>query len=151
MTPKQTEQFSKLTRIQQAIVTAEIAGTDTHEAYKQAGGKATSGQAVRVAVHRARNNKKVVALMSELKTVAREALDDAIVNRKEALERLSGIVRQRDDDRASMIAIKQLAEMEGWEAVKKTESVVNARHSLDDFYLTTEQKAIIDKALDDFY
>lgn len=147
MTPEQLAEFSKLTRIQQAIVTAELAGADLHDAYRQAGGKAGSDTARRVAVHRARHHPAVVALLATMQTAAQEAMGNALVSRQEALGRLSGIVRNRDDDRASMIAIKQLAEMEGWEAPKKTEATITERQTLADFY-TDEQIEEVDRMFD---
>ncbi|MFI0489833.1 MAG: hypothetical protein ACH344_11390 [Yersinia sp. (in: enterobacteria)] len=147
MNTEQLTEFAKLTRIQQAIASAELAGTDLRDAYRQAGGKASSDAACRVAIHRARHHPAVVAILATMKTKAQKSMEKAVVSRTEALERLSSIVRNREDDRASMIAIKQLAEMEGWEAPKKTETAVTERLALADFYTDT-QIADLDRLAD---
>jgi phage terminase small subunit len=170
LTEEQKALFDALTRLQKKFVTCLLNGDRQAEAYRNAGGKA-KGEGVHSKAAVMVRNGNVQAF---LKSVQYEAINEAIMTRTEALERLSKMGRTSLTDiaefRNSMIgedeegqpvfqaswsfrdsalqdpeamaavaelttgkdgiklkmhdpkiAIKQLGEMQGWEAPKKTE------------------------------
>ncbi|MEX3170785.1 terminase small subunit [Serratia quinivorans] len=170
LTDEQKALFDALTRLQKKFVTCLLNGDRQAEAYRNAGGKAKGDGVHSKAVQIVRNSK----VQAFLKSVQYEAINEAIMTRTEAMERLSKMGRTslRDiaDFRNCLIgedeegqpvyqaswsfrdsalqdpeamaavaelttgkdgiklkmhdpkaAIKQLGEMIGWEAPKKTE------------------------------
>lgn len=170
LTEEQKALFDALTRLQKKFVTCLLNGDRQAEAYRNAGGKAKGDGVHSKAVQIVRNSK----VQAFLKSVQYEAINEAIMTRTEAMERLSKMGRTslRDiaDFRNCLIgedeegqpvyqaswsfrdsalqdpeamaavaelttgkdgiklkmhdpkaAIKQLGEMIGWEAPKKTE------------------------------
>lgn len=170
LTAEQQQLFDALTPLQKRFVTWIIKGKNQTDAYRKSGGKA-KGDNLRKAAHQLATNIDVEAF---LRSVQQEAINDAIMTRTEALERLSkmgrtsiadiadfsnSIVGEDENgqpvfqavwsfknsalqDPAAMStiselttgkdgiklkmhdpksAIKQLAELQGWEAPKKTE------------------------------
>lgn len=171
LTADQQQLFDALTPLQKRFALAIIKGKNQTDAYKAAKGKAKTPEAIRNSASQIFTNLGVQAF---LKSVQGEIVDEAIMNREEALKRLSkmgrtsiadiaefsnSIVGEDDDgnpvfqavwsfkdsalqdpDAMSAIselttgkdgiklkmhdpkaAIKQLAEMQGWDAPKKTE------------------------------
>jgi phage terminase small subunit len=170
LTKEQKALFDALTKLQQRFVTQVMKGKNQTDAYRKAGGKA-KGDNLRKAAHSIATNCDVSAFLN---SVQQEAINDAIMTRIEALERLSKMGRTSLTDIAEFrncqigededgqpvyqaswsfkdsalqdagamaavaelttgkegiklkmhdpkVAIKQLGEMQGWEAPKKTE------------------------------
>lgn len=170
LTKEQKALFDALTTLQKKVVTHLLNGANQTEAYRKAGGRA-KGDGERSKANQIVTNRNVQAF---LKSVQYEAINEAIMTRTEALERLSKMGRTsltdiaefrncligEDEDgqpvyqaswsfRDSALqdteamaavaelttgkdgiklkmhdpkaAIKQLGEMQGWEAPKKTE------------------------------
>lgn len=170
LTKEQKALFDALTKLQQRFVTQVMKGKNQTDAYRKAGGKA-KGDNLRKAAHSIATNCDVSAFLD---SVQQEAINDAIMTRIEALERLSKMGRTSLTDIAEFrncqigededgqpvyqaswsfkdsalqdagamaavaelttgkegiklkmhdpkVAIKQLGEMQGWEAPKKTE------------------------------
>lgn len=170
LTEEQKALFDALTRLQKKFVTCLLNGDRQADAYRNAGGKAKGDGVHSKAAVMVRNGN----VQAFLKSVQYEAINEAIMTRTEALERLSKMGRTSLTDiaefRNSMIgededgqpvfqaswsfrdsalqdpeamaaiaelttgkdgiklkmhdpkvAIKQLGEMQGWEAPKKTE------------------------------
>ncbi|MRT14861.1 terminase small subunit [Enterobacteriaceae bacterium RIT711] len=170
LTAEQQHLFDALTVLQKRFVTWILKGKNQTDAYRKAGGKAKA-EGARKAAHAIATNCDVEAF---LRSVQQEVLNDAIMTRTEALERLSKMGRTslmdiaefrncqigedeegqpvfqaswsfrdstlqdpeamsavaelttgKDGIKLKMhdpkVAIKQLGEMQGWEAPKKTE------------------------------
>lgn len=171
LTENQKALFDALTKLQQRFVANLLEGKNQTEAYKAAGGKAKTDDSARAQASRMATFDNVQAF---LKSVQYEAINEAIMTRAEALERLSKMGRTSLTDIAEFrngqigedeegkpvyqaswsfrdsalqdheamaaiaelttgkdgiklkmhdpkAAIKQLGEMMGWEAPKKTE------------------------------
>jgi len=171
LTEEQKALFDALTKLQQRFVIKLLEGKNQTDAYKAAGGKAKTDDSARVQASRMITFDNVQAF---LKSVQYEAINEAIMTRTEALERLSKMGRTSLSDIADFrncligedeegapvyqaswsfrdsalqdpeamaavaelttgkdgiklkmhdpkAAIKQLGEMMGWEAPKKTE------------------------------
>lgn len=167
---EQQHLFDALTALQKRFVTWVLKGKNQTDAYRKAGGKAKS-EGARKAAHAIATNCDVEAF---LRSVQQEVVNDAIMTRTEALERLSKMGRTslmdiaefrnrqigEDEDGQPLFqaswsfrdsalqdpgamnavaelttgkdgiklkihdpkaAIKQIGEMQGWEAPKKTE------------------------------
>lgn len=170
LTAEQKLLFDALTALQKRFVTWILKGKNQTDAYRKAGGKAKA-EGARKAAHVIATNCDVEAF---LRSVQQEVVNDAIMTRTEALERLSKMGRTslmdiaefrncqvgeneegkpvfqaswsfrdsalQDPEAMSAVAelttgkdgvklkmhdpkaaIKQLGEMQGWEAPKKTE------------------------------
>ena len=170
LTTEQQHLFDALTALQKRFVTWVLKGKNQTDAYRKAGGKAKA-EGSRKAAHAIATNCDVEAF---LRSVQQEVVNDAIMTRTEALERLSKMGRTslmdiaefrncqigedeegqpvfqaswsfrdsalqdpeamsavaelttgKDGIKLKMhdpkVAIKQLGEMQGWEAPKKTE------------------------------
>ncbi|WP_413503905.1 terminase small subunit [Serratia grimesii] len=170
LTEEQKALFDALTKLQKKFVTCLLSGDRQAEAYRNAGGKAKGDGVHSKAVQIVRNSK----VQAFLKSVQYETINEAIMTRTEALERLSKMGRTALTDIAEFkncqigkdeegkpvyqaswafrdsalqdpeamaavaelttgkdgiklkmhdpkAAIKQLGEMMGWEAPKKTE------------------------------
>ena len=170
LTEQQKALFDALTKLQKKFVTCLLSGDRQVEAYRNAGGKAKGSGAHSKAAVMVRNGN----VQQFLRSVQYEAINEAIMTRTEALERLSKMGRTslmdiaefrncqigededgqpvfqaswsfrdsalQDPEAMSAVAelttgkegiklkmhdpkaaIKQLGEMQGWEAPKKTE------------------------------
>jgi phage terminase small subunit len=170
LTAEQQHLFDALTALQKRFVTWVLKGKNQTDAYRKAGGKAKA-EGARKAAHAIATNCDVEAF---LRSVQQEVVNDAIMTRTEALERLSKMGRTslmdiaefrncqigededgqpvfqaswsfrdsalQDAEAMSAVAelttgkdgiklkmhdpkaaIKQIGEMQGWEAPKKTE------------------------------
>lgn len=170
LTAEQQQLFDALTALQKRFVTWVLKGKNQTDAYRKAGGKA-KGEGARKAAHSIATNCDVEAF---LRSVQQEVVNEAIMTRTEALERLSKMGRTslmdiaefrncqvgededgqpvfqaswsfkdsalQDPEAMSAVselttgkdgiklkmhdpkaAIKQLGEMQGWEAPKRTE------------------------------
>jgi phage terminase small subunit len=103
MTPAQRELFKKLTPFQKRLAPALMSGLKSLEAYRlaQPTVKNTAASA-RVIVNRTINNKKFVAYMDAMND---DIVSEAIMEREEALERLSLLAR---GSFASMVDFKTI-------------------------------------------
>lgn len=82
--------FDQLTALQQRVCTHVLSGMTQRQAYRLAGGQADSDESADSAVSTMLSNEKVVAFMDAMKE---EAVSDAIMSRKEAMEKLSLLAR----------------------------------------------------------
>lgn len=89
LTEEQKALFDALTRLQKKFVTCLLNGDRQAEAYRNAGGKAKGDGVHSKAVQIVRNSK----VQAFLKSVQYEAINEAIMTRTEAMERLSKMGR----------------------------------------------------------
>lgn len=90
MTPDQKFLFDQLTQLQQRVATNVLAGMTQRQAYIMAGGTAEDEGAMDAIASRMLSDAKVSAFMDAMKE---EAVSDAIMSRKEAMEKLSLLAR----------------------------------------------------------
>lgn len=90
MTPEQKHLFDQLTQLQQRVATNVLAGMSQRQAYIMAGGSAEGDNSIDSYASQLLSNLKVAAFMDAMKE---EAVSDAIMTRKEALEKLSVLAR----------------------------------------------------------
>lgn len=90
LTENQKALFDALTKLQQRFVANLLEGKNQTEAYKVAGGKAKTDDSARAQASRMATFDNVQAF---LKSVQYEAINEAIMTRAEALERLSKMGR----------------------------------------------------------
>lgn len=90
MTPNQKFLFDQLTHLQQGAATNWLAGMTQRQAYRLAGGQAASDDTADVSAHEILTNPRVVAFLDAMKE---EAVNEAVMTRKEALEKLSSLAR----------------------------------------------------------
>ncbi len=91
MTPDQRVLFKKMTPFQKRLAPALLSGLKYLEAYRLAQPSVKNSEAAaRVIVHRTVNSKKVVAFMEAMQG---DIVSEAIMEREEALERLSLLAR----------------------------------------------------------
>ena len=119
LTDKQLELASKLTTLNRKFV-VNLVGTNKsqRQAYVDAGGKAKSDDAQDAAASRMLADVKVKAFYDSLMSTAASS---AVLTREEALEILSSNAKQAEEHRDQHAAIKQLSDMQGWNAPKKSE------------------------------
>lgn len=187
LTEEQKELFDALTLLQQKFATGIIEGLNQTDAYIKAGGR-SKGSTARSKANQIGSNRNVKAFLDSMKEAA---LNDAVMTRQEALERLSKMARTSisdllefgsyeitkddgeqvkqatwcfkdsadiDKDKLSAIsevtagkeglkiklhdpkaAIKQLADLMGWEAPKKTELTGRDGGPIETATLTKEE------------
>jgi len=82
--------FDQLTALQQRVATNVLAGMTQRQAYRLGGGTAETDESADAAVSTMLSNSKVSAFMDAMKE---EAVSEAIMTRKEALEKLSTLAR----------------------------------------------------------
>jgi len=82
--------FDRLTALQQRIATNVLAGMTQRQAYRLAGGQAEDDGVADSSASEILSNPKVSAFMDAMKE---EAVSEAIMTRKEALEKLSTLAR----------------------------------------------------------
>jgi len=131
MTPEQQKLADKCTRLQRDIVINIVTGKmSQRKAYLAAGGKAKTENTQDASVSEILRNPKVKEFYNSLLA---EASTNAVMTRTKALEALTkvantidGVIENHDPKKRSRLpiqgqiaAIKQIAEMEGWEAPKK--------------------------------
>lgn len=90
LTEEQQELFDKLKPLQKEIVINKIEGMSDIDAYKASHGKAKTDSAKRASVSEILSNLNVEAF---LETIQEDRVNDAIMTREEAMERLSRIGR----------------------------------------------------------
>ncbi|QLJ67760.1 terminase small subunit [Serratia marcescens] len=90
LTEEQKALFDALTKLQQKFVMHLLKGKNQTDAYKAAGGKAKTPEGARASASQILTNHNV---QSFLKSVQYEAINEAIMTRTEALERLSKMGR----------------------------------------------------------
>lgn len=91
MTPEQRALFKKLTPFQKRLAPALLSGLKSLEAYRQARPQINNTDAsARVIVHRTAHNKKFSAFIDAMQG---DIISEAIMEREEALERLSNLAR----------------------------------------------------------
>lgn len=86
MTPDQKFLFDQLTQLQQRVATNVLSGLTQRQSYVDAGGRAVGDESIDACASELLSNPKVVAFMDSMKL---EAVSDAIMTRKQALERLT--------------------------------------------------------------
>lgn len=86
MTPDQKFLFDQLTQLQQRVATNVLSGMTQRQAYVDGGGTAVGEESIDASASVLLSNSKVKAFMDAMKL---EAVSDAILTRKQALERLS--------------------------------------------------------------
>ena len=119
LTDKQLDLASKLTTLQRKFV-VNLVGSDMsqREAYIAAGGKAKTPATQDSSASEILSNPKVRAFYDSLMESATSA---AILTREEALQILSINAKLADECRDQHAAIKQISDMQGWNAPKKSE------------------------------
>lgn len=119
LTDKQLELASKLTTLNRKFV-VNLVGSNMsqREAYLAAGGKAKSEASQDTNASRMLSDAKVKAFYDSLMSTAASS---AVLTREEALEILSNNAKQAEEHRDQHAAIKQLSDMQGWNAPKKSE------------------------------
>lgn len=145
MSKEQLRLYSKLTKLQKALCIGVLSGLTQRQAYKQAGGKAKTEQAMDATASEILKRLEVKEFMDSMYA---PQLAEAIMTRDEAMQILSGITRAPlTGSRVRIHAVQQLGRMQGWEAAQK--------HDLTGHILTSEvpltdaQRAVLDKALED--
>lgn len=82
--------FDQLTQLQQRVATNVLAGMSQRQAYIMAGGSAEGNESIDSSASILLSNSKVAAFMDAMKD---EAVSEAIMSRKEAMEKLSVLAR----------------------------------------------------------
>jgi phage terminase small subunit len=82
--------FDQLTALQQRVATNVLSGMTQRQAYRLAGGKAEDDGVADSSASEILSNPKVAAFMDAMKE---EAVSEAVMSRKEALEKLSTLAR----------------------------------------------------------
>lgn len=90
MTPDQKTLFDKLTQLQQRVATNVLAGMSQRQAYYAAGGTATNDESADATCSVMLSDTKVKEFMDCMKA---QAVNNAIMTRQEAMERLSSFAR----------------------------------------------------------
>ena len=90
MTPDQKYLFDQLTQLQQRVATNVLSGMSQRQAYIMGGGSAEGNESIDSSASILLRNSKVVAFMDAMKE---EAVSEAIMSRKEAMEKLSVLAR----------------------------------------------------------
>lgn len=90
MTPDQKALFDKLTQLQQRVATNVLAGMSQRQAYYAAEGKADTDESADSSCSQILSNIKVKEFMDAMKV---QAVNNAIMTRQEAMERLSIFAR----------------------------------------------------------
>jgi len=90
MNKEQKSLFDALTTLQQEIALNSLSGMNDIDSYKNSNGKAKTVTAMEAAVSKLLSNVKVVAFIDAMKAIA---VNDAVMSRKEMLERLSNMAR----------------------------------------------------------
>lgn len=90
MNSEQKFLFDQLTQLQQRVATNVLAGMSQRQAYIMAGGSAEDEGSIDTVASRMLSDIKVSAFMDAMKE---EAVSDAIMSRKEAMEKLSLLAR----------------------------------------------------------
>jgi len=90
MTPEQKFLFDQLTHLQQGVATNWLAGMTQRQAYRLAGGSAEDDAVADSSASEILSNPKVKAFTDAMKD---EAVSEAVMSRKEALEKLSSLAR----------------------------------------------------------
>lgn len=90
MTDEQKELFDKLTPLQQKVATNVVSGMSNIDAYKSAGGKASTQESAEATVSEILRNPKVKSFTDSMK---QEAVKGAVMSRQEMMETLTRLSR----------------------------------------------------------
>lgn len=126
LTKDQQELADKITHLGRMTVINMVSGQmSQRKAYYAAGGQAKTDASADASVARLLGDVRVKAFYDSL---VASSVSSSVMTREQALERLTKIAFD-EDDRNSMQSIKQLCDMQGWEAPKKldTNMVVSGR------------------------
>lgn len=137
MTPEQKALFDGLTRLQQEVALNSIAGMSDIDSYRVSSGKAKKETTMRASVSEILINPNVVLFVDSMKQVR---VNDAVMSRERMLELLTKISDVDSSDLKLMSAgqlselkggfdvklkaMKQLAELAGYDAPSKVETKV---------------------------
>lgn len=141
MSKEQKALFDKLTTLQQEISLNSISGMNDIDSYKNSSGKAVNENTMRASVSEILTNPNVIAFKDSMKA---EVVNSAIMSRERMMEIQTAIADMSAEDLTKMgvgfltemkpgfdvklKAMKQLAELAGYEAPKKIE--VDAKEEL---------------------
>ncbi len=150
MTDEQSELFNKLTPLQKEISLNSISGMNDIDAYKSSKGKAKTELSMKVSVSQILSNLNVSSFIASM---AHNTVNNAIMCRNEMLEDLTTIARVTTSNADNLTletitdskggfdvalkAMKQLAELAGYDAPSKTDltsSDESVGRTLADFY-----------------
>lgn len=118
MTDKQKALFNELTTLQQEISLNSLSGMNDIDSYKASSGKAVTVKAMEASVSQILGNLKVAAFIDEMKEAA---VSDAVMSRREMLERLSNLARVNMSDLITFATIQaknddgQLIQQSTWQ------------------------------------
>lgn len=118
LTEKQLDLASKLTTLNRKFVVNLVSGSSQRQAYLDAGGKAKTDVAQDNCASTMFRNVQVKAFYNSLMEVAESK---AILTREEAMKILTSNAKEAEEHRDQHAAIKQLSDMQGWNAPKKSE------------------------------
>lgn len=90
MTDEQKELFDKLTPLQQKVATNVVSGMSNIDAYRAAGGKASTQESAEATVSELLSNLKVKSFIDSMKL---EAVKGAVMSRQEMMETLTRLSR----------------------------------------------------------
>lgn len=128
LTPKQEALSQELTNLQRLTVLGVVAGKSQRQAYYDAGGKAKNDEAADAIVSRMLSDDKVKAFYDSLiEGVAKES----IMEREEALERLSLMGRTRITDILEFEAVEVATVNKDGEQEIKTETIWRLKDSAE--------------------
>ncbi|MEY8241444.1 MAG: hypothetical protein RPT25_13955 [Cycloclasticus sp.] len=118
LSPEQIELSSKLTALQRKYVINLVGGDlSQRQAYVAAGGKAKTESAQDAAASTMLSNIKVKKFYDSL---INQSASLAVLTRQQALEILTTNANKASECRDQHAAIKQLSDMQGWNAPKET-------------------------------
>lgn len=95
LTQEQKDMFDALSPLQQKVCTNIISGMSDIDAYKEAGGKASTDNSARASVSQLLTNLNVKEFLDSVK---HNAVNSAVMSRQEMLERLSNLARVNMSD-----------------------------------------------------
>lgn len=128
MTPEQEELAKELSDLQRNLVLGVVAGKTQRQAYYDAGGKATSDESADANASKILSMDKVAAFkMSLIKSEVKES----IMEREEALERLSLMGRTRITDILEFEAVEVATVNKDGEQEIKTETIWRLKDSAE--------------------
>lgn len=128
LTPKQAELAAELNQLQIDTVLGVVAGKTQRQAYLDAGGKGSTPESVDAAASKLLSLAKVAAFKAAL---IEEAATDAVLTRREALERLSLISRTRITDVLDFETVQVETIGKDGEPETKTETIWRMKDSAE--------------------
>lgn len=144
MSKEQAKLFAKLTKLQKDLCLGILTGMTKRGAYKQAGGKARSDNAMDESISTMLKNAGVKAFMDSMYA---KQLSEVKMERDEALQILAEITRApMAQSKTRIQAVRQMARMEGWEAAQKFD--IHGNVTVTEVPMTEAQRAALDKVLE---